>query len=101
VSQSTPEEFTFDVVPFAVACLGAWLVWPYNSLLRQLIGFVLAVYIFFWICRFIILLVTALRLRKSSHAVEPSTELKQLGSLTLATRTQPLSDATTRRNQTR
>jgi hypothetical protein len=64
VSPSTPEEFVFDVVPFTVACLGAWPVWPYNSLLRQLVGFVLAVYVFFWGCRFIIMLVTALRLRK-------------------------------------
>jgi hypothetical protein len=66
VSQPAPEEFIFDVVPFTVACLGAWLIWPYNSLLRQLVGFVLAVYIFFWSCRFIIMLVTALRLRKLS-----------------------------------
>ena len=66
MSQPTPEEFTFDVLPFWVACLGVWLVWPHNPLLRQLVGFVLAVYIFFWGCRFVIMLVTALRVRKTS-----------------------------------
>ena len=62
----TPEEFVFDVVPFGAACLGVYLVWPHNPLLRQLVGFVLAGYMFFWGCRFIILLVAALKLRKTS-----------------------------------
>ncbi len=63
--QPRPEEFIFDVVPLLAACLGVWLACPYNSILRQLVGFVLTVYIFFWGCRFI-MVVTALRLRKSS-----------------------------------
>jgi hypothetical protein len=64
VSQPSPEEFIFDVVPLLAACLGVWLAWPYNSILRQLVGFVLTVYIFFWSCRFIIMLVAALRIGK-------------------------------------
>jgi hypothetical protein len=68
VPQPTREKFTVDVVALGAACLAVWLVWPHTPLLRQLVGFVLAVYIFFWVCRFIILLVTALRRRKTSEA---------------------------------
>jgi len=66
VSQLIREELVFDVVPFWLACLGVWLVWPHNPLLHQMVGFVLAGYVFFWGYRFIIMLVTALTLRKSS-----------------------------------
>ena len=66
MSRPTREELVSDVVPFWVACLGVWLVWPHNPLLRQMVGFVLAGYVFFWGCRCIIMLITAFTLRESS-----------------------------------
>ena len=66
MSQLTHAELVFDVVPFGAACLGIWLVWPHNPLLRQMVGFVLAGYVFFWGCRFIIMVITALTLKNSS-----------------------------------